>query len=212
MLFAKQTWLMLGFLAFILLMLIGRIYLTGNITYIFLLWNIFLAAVPYWLGRFITNNFKNVWNILLTGLWLLFYPNALYIVTDLMHLQNLRTFPIWYDVVLLFSSSVLGLILGFKSLWRMEKIIASVSSKKATTVFIIAIIALSSFGVYLGRFLRWNSWDIVSQSLNLMKSIADRFIHPASHPRTWAVTFTLSVLYFLLYELSKANVVRRQEV
>ncbi len=201
----KQAFLLLTFFAFIVLLLGSRIVLTSNYRYLFLLWNIFLAAIPYWLGNVITNNFKSLKNIALLVLWLLFYPNALYIVTDLMHLQHFSTLPIWYDVVLLFSCSVLGLILGFKSLWRLEKIIAGTAEKWKVQAFVIVTIILSSFGVYLGRFLRWNSWDIVSNPIDLMTSIGSRLLHPTDHPNTWAVTIILSVLYYLLYELSKAN-------
>src|SRR5687768_5018671 len=99
--------------------------------------------------------------------WLLFFPNALYIVTDLVHLQADTNVPWWYDSMLVFCCSFVGLILAFVSLNRVEAYLKTFFSKKCVTLAMAAILFTASFGVYLGRFQRWNSWDIINNPLGL---------------------------------------------
>ncbi len=63
----------------------------------------------------------------------------------------------------------------------------------------MATLFLGSFGVYIGRFLRWNSWDIVTNPFSLLVEIAKQFAMPFQHYRTWAVTVLLTGLFSLLY-------------
>ena len=70
---------------------------------------------------------------------------------------------------------------------------------KKTTIILITLLFMASFGVYLGRFLRWNSWDIITNPFGLASDISDRFINPLDHPRTWGVTVLLGVFLNLAY-------------
>lgn len=169
--------------------------------YTFLLWNLFLAWVPFQVSQHLTintnkNDFKT-W-MLIAG-WLLFFPNALYIITDLIHLDNDTNVPVWFDAIFIFTSSVLGLLMAFASLSRVEFFLRGVFGNTIVNKLVILIIFLGSFGVYLGRFQRWNSWDIVSSPSYLIKEIAVRFIFPFEHYRTWGVTLLLTCLFSLLY-------------
>jgi uncharacterized membrane protein len=192
---------LLAFFGFIALMIATRIYYTGNTLYLFLVWNIFLAWIPFIISSLFCKMYgKPTWKqFLIFCCWLAFFPNGLYIVTDLIHLQIESIVPKWFDAVLLFSASVAGLMMAFISLYRVEIFLNSILNKKLQPVLIFLILFLGSFGVYLGRFLRWNSWDIISNPFQLLLSIGQRFIYPFNHVQTWTVTVTLTIFFYLLY-------------
>ena len=193
--------ILLAFLAFIGLLIAVRIFYTGNTLYLFLVWNIFLAWIPFAVSS-VFNKLKGSagWKqFLIFFCWLSFFPNGLYIVTDLIHLQIESKVPKWFDAVLLFSASVAGLMLAFISLYRAEVYLNSSRFNKFRQAFIFIVLFLGSFGVYLGRFLRWNSWDIISNPFQLLLSIGHRIISPFAHLQTWTVTGTLTIFFYLLY-------------
>ena len=93
--------------------------------------------------------------------WLLFFPNAPYIFTDLIHLTRpFLSNHYWVDLLLILICAVTGLVLGFVSLYRMQSIATQVFGRVIGWLFVAAAAGLSSVGVFLGRFLRFNSWDI----------------------------------------------------
>jgi len=193
--------ILFAFCAFIGLLLAARVVYSGKLQYLFLLWNIFLAWIPFVISSlFHTMINKSKWKqVLIFCCWLAFFPNALYIVTDLVHLGRESSVPKWFDAVLLFSSSVVGLMMAFISLHRVEKHLYQTVHKKLRSPVIVFILFLGSFGVYLGRFLRWNSWDILNNPFQLMVSICQRFIYPFDHARTWGVTMIFTILFYLLH-------------
>jgi len=195
----QRTWL--AFLAFIGLLISVRIFYTGSTLYLFLVWNIFLAWIPFAISSvFYKLADKATWKkFLVVFSWLAFFPNSLYIVTDLIHLQTESRVPKWFDAVLLFSASAAGLMMAFISLYRLEHFLQKAIHRKLQSVAIFLILFLGSFGVYLGRFLRWNSWDIISNPFQLLLSIGHRIIAPFDHLQTWAVTGTLTIFFYLLY-------------
>ena len=136
--------------------------------------------------------------------WLLFFPNALYIITDLVHLKHSGDdAPVWFDALLLFTSSITGLMMAFISLYQIETFIRRAITAKHADKIIIASIFLGSFGVYLGRFLRWNSWDILANPFSLLFEVTGRFTNPVVHYRTWMITVLLTCLFSLLYYAAK---------
>ncbi len=193
--------LLLAFFAFIGLLILTRVIYSGKLSFVFLVWNLFLAWLPF----IISSSFKRIvqiekWKQLFVfAAWLLFFPNALYIVTDLIHLDLETTVPKWFDAILLFTSCITGLMMAFISLIRVEKYLSYHFSSRVVNAQIIFILFLASFGVYLGRFLRWNSWDIISNPFGLVSSILQRFIFPFNHLQTWGVTVMLTTLFYLLY-------------
>lgn len=193
--------ILLSFYGFIGLLIAVRIFYTGSLLYLFLVWNIFLAWVPFVISSLFKKlNSTGKWKqALVFCCWLAFFPNALYIVTDLIHIDLETVVPKWFDALLLFSSAVLGLILAFISLYRVELFFNKMINRKLQAPLIIFILFLGSFGVYLGRFLRWNSWDIVSNPLQLMFSIGHRIISPLDHLQTWGITMLFTVFFYLLY-------------
>ncbi len=193
--------ILLAFFAFIGLMIIGRFIYSGEYRFIFLIWNLFLAWIPF----IVSTLFKRMqhikwWKQLFVFLtWFLFFPNALYIVTDLIHLDTKTSVPKWYDALLLFSSSITGLLMAFVSLLRMERFLLLKFNSRVVNIMMLTILFFGSFGVYLGRFLRWNSWDIISNPFNLVFSIVQRFVFPFQHLQTWGITLLLTTLFYLLY-------------
>ncbi len=128
--------LLAAFILFIAAMLVARIGYANNLHYIFLLWNLFLAWVPFQLSVALTQGGQcNRWyRYFLLASWLLFFPNALYIITDLIHLENSRAdVPVWFDAILLFTSSVAGLVMAFVSLYLVEIFLKKKSLKNIAT-------------------------------------------------------------------------------
>ena len=197
--------LFVAFFLFIAALIGIRIIYSGNNDYLFLVWNLFLAWIPLAISYGFTKlKDGNKWKqIAIFFCWLIFFPNALYIVTDLMHLELITDIPKWFDTILLFSASVLGLMMAFVSLLRLEKYLGSFIKKKQVEFLIPIILFMGSFGVYLGRFLRWNSWDIIRNPFGLLVTIMQRFISPLSYTRTWGITCMLTALFYLLYLSAK---------
>ncbi|MEP7163974.1 MAG: DUF1361 domain-containing protein [Ferruginibacter sp.] len=189
------------FFIFIAALIMTRMFYSGSIRYIFIVWNIFLAWIPYVLSDFfVVYRQKEKWKqLFLFASWLLFFPNALYIVTDLIHLEANTNVPVWYDAILLFASSFVGLIMAFISLQKVEYFLKEIFSRRTIKMIIPLILFIGSFGVYLGRFQRWNSWDVVHNPLALAMDILHRFTSPVDNYKTWAITLILTALYSLLY-------------
>ncbi len=199
--------ILLGFFAFIGAMIVVRFIYSGGHGFVFLVWNLFLAWIPFAISAaFKKMRHSKKWKQLaIFSVWLIFFPNALYIVTDLLHLDMETSIPKWYDVVLLFTASVTGLIMAFVSLLRIERLLSYHFNNRKVHAVMIGILFLSSFGVYLGRFLRWNSWDIISNPLRLVYSIAQRFLFPWHYIQTWGVTLMLTTLFYLMYLAVKGS-------
>ncbi|MBS1496038.1 MAG: DUF1361 domain-containing protein [Bacteroidetes bacterium] len=193
--------LLLLFMIFIGAMIAFRIVYTGSLVHLFLGWNIFLAWVPYMLSNyFIAIKEKSKWiqASIFVG-WLLFFPNALYLVTDLVHIEDNAGIPVWYDAVLLFASAFIGIVMAFVSLRKVEFFLLTYLNKKVVQIVIPAILFIASFGVYLGRFQRWNSWDVIKNPIGLAMDIAGNFISPIQNYKTWAVTILFTAIFSLVY-------------
>lgn len=148
-------------------------------TFFFLLWNLFLAWIPY-LAALNVEHMQRAgkkWGFLFLGLlvWLAFLPNAPYIITDFIHFRHRPPVPFWYDLVLFFTTASLGLMLGLLSLYEVHLVLKRWLSKTFAKFLILSAIGLCGFGVWLGRFQRWNSWDIVTRPDALLRDIADTF-------------------------------------
>jgi uncharacterized membrane protein len=169
----------------------------------FLIWNLFLAFIPWALTSMAIIYPKiqktKITFFIILGSWLLFFPNAPYIFTDLFHLQLKTTMPIWFDLVLILSFAWTGLLFGFLSLWDIEQILSKSLNKTWITIFSIGLLFLGSFGIYLGRYLRWNSWDIITEPFKLIYDIGDSVINPFEHPRTWGMTIFMGIFLNMIY-------------
>lgn len=189
------------FLIFCISILAVRVMYAGNIKLSFLLWNLFLAWIPYYASLKLNDiSSKNKWKFLFTlGLSVLFLPNAIYLVTDLIHLKPREDVPYWYDIVLLFSFSVLGLIYSTLTLIHIEGNLKKLFDKKWTVPIVLFIILSSGYGVYVGRILRWNSWDVFINPLSLLIDCANRLIHPFSYPAAYGFTLVFGMIQGLFW-------------
>jgi uncharacterized membrane protein len=171
--------------------------------FLFLNWNLLLAFLPWFFSTILivhSNLQKN--RFIATGLvlsWLLFFPNAPYILTDLFHLRFKSSMPIWFDLVLILSFAWVGLLFGFMSLWDIEKILSQWVGKRLLPLITLCLLFLGSFGIYVGRYLRWNSWDIIREPFELFYDIRDRFLHPHHHPSTWGMTIFMFIFLSMIY-------------
>jgi uncharacterized membrane protein len=162
----------------------ARIAHTGRLTYAFLVYNLALAWVPVgfaaaahaFAGR--TSRGATLAAAACSAGWLLFLPNAPYLLTDLMHLRVQSNRLLWFDVIALPSLAWTGLALGFASLFLMQGLVAERVGRAWSWLFAAASIGASAFGVYLGRFRRWNSWDVVLEPRTLLQDILGVFAHP----------------------------------
>lgn len=179
-----------------------RIVYTGSSAFFFLNWNIFLAFIPWVLStcmvifNFPVRQFKT---IVFSVVWLLFFPNTAYILTDLFHLYDGVAMPYWYDFMMLLFYAFTGLLYCIVSLMDIEFILKRLMKYKYRIATVAFLCFLAAFGVYLGRFLRWNSWDAVSNPGVLLHDIWDRIIHPWNHEKTWTFTIMFGLLLNFLY-------------
>lgn len=185
------------------LLLIIRIIVTDSPAYLFLPWNLFLAFVPYWIATGIAKNVSIIENrVKLLGAlaaWLLFIPNSFYIITDLFHLSRFRTAPQWFDLLLIFSFAWNGILFGIISLRRVEIIISKIRGRGFSILIVFAVMWLSAFGIYIGRFLRFNSWDVITDPISLVGEIIDMILHPLENSFAWGMTLCYSVFMTLVY-------------
>ncbi len=166
----NETVLLLVFSVLCLVFSIIRVFASATPTFLFLNWNLFLAFVPWALSStlivFLYLQQKKLAVISLVGTWLLFFPNAPYILTDLFHLRLTSSMPMWFDLLLILSFAWVGLLFGFMSLWDIEKILKRylitsrlhkvLDFRWAISLFSSLLLFIGSFGIYLGRYLRWN--------------------------------------------------------
>ena len=175
--------------------------------FLFLGWNLFLAWIPFGLAAVFSSARGNAQRISTLLLWLLFLPNAPYLITDLIHLRPHNSVPLWYDAALLFSAAWTGLLLGYCSLLKVESGLRSWWGRRYANAFVGLALLLSGFGIYLGRFLRWNSWDAFLHPISLLEDILGLMGRPSSLLLSLCVTLLFSTIlglgYHTIFTLSK---------
>lgn len=156
-----------------------RVKLTTSIFLMFLIWNLFLAVIPFIITSYLkTRNLleNKIKNGLIILIWLLFLPNSFYILTDFVHLSLSNSYTFWYDLLLISSYSTLGFLLGIISLQDFENLITEKFKASICSFLVFVISILSGFGIYLGRILRYNSWDILKNPIDLFIDLFKIFI------------------------------------
>lgn len=183
---------------------VGRVYLSQSARHLFLLWNLFLAWVPYlcslWVALLRVRGAKHGWSYLVPmSLWLIFFPNATYLITDLYNLRVIPPIPLWYDIGLFVTCAWTGCLLAVVSLHTMQSLVKNLFGRAASWIFLITVIGLNGIGIYLGRFLRWNSWDLFLHPYRVLADIAALILHPFSHPQPIGVMLMFSSFLFVFY-------------
>ncbi|MEL6637686.1 MAG: DUF1361 domain-containing protein [Bacteroidota bacterium] len=157
--------------------------LKSTSTFLFLVWNLFLAWMPY--GLALTAGFwyrRRGWSaftVVLLLAWLFFFPNAPYILTDLLHLRGRHPVPHWYDLMLIVSFAWTGLLLGYLSLFEVQGLIQQRWNRVIAWLSSTVAIFLCGLGIYLGRYLRWNSWDILRQPQRIVGDAWRSLVDPS---------------------------------
>ncbi len=183
-------------------LLVGRS-LMGARGYSFLLWNLWLAWIPYlaaiWAVQSTASRPRAVWTPLLAGaLWLLFLPNAPYLMTDFVHLPAMD-FVWWYNIGTLLAFAWAGCLLGVASLHLMQGLVRERLGAAASWAFVLAAVALSGVGIYLGRFLHWNSWDVFTSPGALAAELLMVLTDPTAYPRLFGVSGLFGAFLLLGY-------------
>lgn len=191
----------IGFLA-----IAARSLFWGNDYYYFLDWNLFLAWIPAVLAILVHRlDHSKIHHKIATPffffLWLVFYPNAPYIITDFKHLTTRAPVPLLYDFGLILAYSIIGVILGYISLYLIHHTINRYIKDKALLwLLICAHFPLIAFGVYVGRYLRWNSWDVFTKPEIILSELFGTVTNSKLYtPNMFAYIAIFSVLYLIGY-------------
>lgn len=190
-------------------LLLLRVKITHSMYLLFLIWNLFLALVPYFLSSSIHNNFfdsnKKIQNSIYTLIWLLFIPNTFYILTDFTHLHYYNALQFGLDLLIISSFSFAGFYVGLLSLHHMHLLTIAKYGEKIGNFFILSISFLSAFGIYLGRVLRFNSWDIISKPIVLFNTSIYALFSFETIIYTLQLGILILVSYTLFYHWKRKN-------
>lgn len=179
----------------------------GNMRYWFLLWNLVLSWLPlvfawHLYKRLKTSTWLNSGNLLLTALWLGFLPNSFYIVSDLVHLHITGEVSLLYDIVLFMTFIFNGYIVGLMSIVLVHRALLDRVTRRSAHITIGFILLMCSFAIYLGRFLRWNTWDVLINPAGILFDVSDRIINPAANPQAFVTTATFFILQGSIYTVT----------
>lgn len=189
-----------------------RIKLTHDFYMLFLVWNLFLALLPYFISlgwHVVVINSKHLklirWlAVPVFSIWLLILPNAPYMITDLVHIRNASGTWLVYDSILIACFAVTGCWAGFKSMQQMVyslTILKYLKTDFIKTSFEYVVLFLCALGIYLGRDLRWNSWDILQHPDQLFTDTFLLFINPLSHQSAWLQIVPMSIFLMVCFSL-----------
>ena len=202
--------LLLTSVGFSCLLLLARMVYTGRLTFAFLVWNLFLAFVPYFFSSRMMQRpawTASRWKFPVAFIaWVLFISNAFYMLTDLFHLFDSSAVPLWYDLLLIVSFAWNALVMGILSVRHMEKMVTAMWPRLPGWAFLYPVMVLNALGVYIGRYLRFNSWDIVSSPFALVADIVHILLHPVHYRQAWGMigcfSFFLAILYTMIKKMS----------
>ncbi|MFL5145927.1 MAG: DUF1361 domain-containing protein [Microvirga sp.] len=201
---------LVGMSLFCVALVLVRFGESGSTKFTGLIWNLFLAWIPFVLAVAAYDRWRRhgagAMLVGLAALWLLFFPNAPYIVTDYVHLERTADAPYWYDAVTVSAFAWTGVLLGFASLFLVQTVVRQWRGVVSGWVFAAVALALGSLGIYLGRFLRLNSWDALEHPTVLPRILHTVARNPFAYQQAIGVTvlFTLALgfAYFLLYNFA----------
>ena len=182
----------------------ARVMYSDSRRYLSLVWNLFLAWIPFvlaYLAYMLSWRRFLVYFVIpaFAFLWLIFFPNAPYILTDLQHLSDeAANVPLWYDVILLIWFSWTGVLLGVVSLNLMQEIVKREFGRTFGWLFVLVVAGLSSVGVYIGRFIRLNSWDILQDPTEAAESLWSWLSDPSLRSIGFIGLYTLFFIFVYL--------------
>jgi uncharacterized membrane protein len=197
-------------IGFAFTLLLFRMQITGSFFYLFLVWNLFLAGIPFAITQFFkrSSKLRSLKLISYSGFvaWLLFLPNSPYIITDLVHLNLDHSKLMWLDLFLVFTFAFNGLLLGLLSMLDMSDFVSERFGSRISKYILFKVCILSGYGIYLGRFLRFNSWDITTKPgtlfLQIVRSIYD--------PNVWLTTLAFGGFLWIVFSLLQSIIASKR--
>lgn len=180
----------------------------------YLVWNLFLAWLPLFLAILLRKTLRTrLWSswlpFCLTLLWLLLLPNSFYMISDFVHIQDVVRHNLLYDVVMFTSFIITAALAGYSSLYLIHLQLKKRLGLRTSSAMVGVILFLCGFAIYLGRDLRWNSWDVLVNPAGILFDVSDHFIHPLQHMAMFSTTLSffvlLSSMYMVGWQLGKAT-------
>jgi uncharacterized membrane protein len=196
-------------------LLLIRLEWSGRVSFIFLPWNLFLAWVPYGLALLASllqaGGWGRWWNLGPLGVaWLLAFPNAPYLLTDFIHLKPRPGVPIWFDAAMLASFAASGWLLGLLSLEVWKRLLQAWLGRVAAWGGVLLFSVLCGYGIYLGRFERWNSWNVLNRPRSLLEAVLGHMSEPLTYRWLVVTTGVFAGLVLLSYLVFETLVTRRR--
>lgn len=181
-----------------------RVVGTQTTDYWFLFWNLLLAWVPVLFAWLLIRALRSrAWSqplpVALSLLWLGFLPNSFYLMSDLIHLRSTGDIGILYDAVFMLSFIWNGLVAGFLSMIMVHKKLKERRHRLAAIPIMLGVMLLASFAIYLGRNLRWNTWDVLINPAGLLFDVSEQVVNPFDHLQSFATTATFFLLIGSMY-------------
>ena len=183
-----------------------RFLYTGHRLFAFLIWNLFLAFVPYALSAWMVRRASHlqrsfiIWPVFI---WTLLIPNSFYLLTDLFHLNRYGTMPLWFDLALLLSFAWTGLLFGLLSVRHIEQLLSPWLGRRSQLFFVLPVMTLIGLGIYIGRYKRLNSWDVVAHPFSLAQDMLNLLVHPLRSRFDWSMIICYAILMTLIYMAMK---------
>ncbi|MFT5682143.1 MAG: putative membrane protein [Myxococcota bacterium] len=184
--------------------LAARLHVADDGLFRFMIWNLFLGLIPFGLSVVMVgaDRLRRARWLLMPPLlvgWLVFLPNAPYLLTDLIHLKPRASIPLWYDNAMFGMFGFTGMLIGVRSLAHVHGLVEKHLGRLIGWLFATQVTLLCGLGIYLGRFERWNSWDLATRPEAVVADLAHQLLNPMSHPRTWGVTLVFGACMLAAY-------------
>lgn len=197
----KEQDYLLVWSVFSISLLIARMVFTETLEFRFMAVNLFLAWIPYWAAIATQKLSRSRVRFLIPVtifIWLIFLPNAPYMITDIFHLHKYPSIPMWFDLIMLLSFALTGMLLGFFSLRKILHLFRKYSMlTQLSSVYLL--FALCGVGIYLGRYLRWNSWEIVTQPGVLLSELWVLFQDPIACLQMFLLSLIFAIFFTLIF-------------
>lgn len=186
--------------------LLARVVYTGEGMFLFLAWNLFLAYLPFalssWMEKWPQLLARPLFFYIFLTVWLLMVPNSFYIITDLFHLRIAERMPLWFDLALIFSFAWNALLMGALSVRQVERLVEQ-RWKGHRVFFSTPVMFLIALGIYIGRYLRYNSWDVLTNPFQLLQDLRELAFHPIENRFDWSMVVCYGLLLTLFYRTLK---------
>ena len=174
-----------------------RIIIKDESRFSFLIWNLFLAWIPFILVTIAKAVNNKLTKYAIMTIWILFYPNSPYIITDLLHLKNYSQNILWYDSLTIFLTALTGLLIGLNSIYKAKKMCEHYLNKLMIWILLISCNILTGFGIYLGRYCRLNSWDMFNRPIWFVGRVLHQFENPLAFKLTITFATALTGVYYI---------------